>query len=126
MRALVVPLLLLIAMFSAALYNSALITRQTDRWLKELDTIDQAVEEKNWSSAMKQLQKTCDNWHSHQTYLHIVSRHNELDEADSLFSQLIVLCDEENTAETRLHLADLRAQLKLLAEMEQLTIANIL
>ena len=126
MRALIVPLLLLAAMFSATLYNSSLISRQTDRWLTELEAVDQAIDKENWQQAAQQLQSINNSWHSRQLYLHIVTRHNELDEAASLFSQLTVLCDEQDAAELRLHLANLCSQLKLLAEMEQLTVANIL
>jgi len=126
MRALCVSAALLAALFVLSLLNSFHIARQTDQWLRVLEQVDAALDEENWPAASAAAREIRSSWLRQQFYFHTVIHHAELDEADTLFLQLLVLCDEEDTAEARLHLADLRSQLRLLAEMQELSLTNIL
>ena len=126
MRALYLSAALLAAMFFLTLANSRYVTHRIDQWLQLLDQVDAAADQEDWPSVISMAQKAYDSWSGSQFYFHTVIRHEELDQAESLFLQLLVVCDEQDAAEARLHLADLRSQLRLLAEMEALSVPNIL
>ena len=126
MRALYISTALLAAMFLLTLANSHYVASQVDSWLDLLEQVDIAADNEDWDTVMSTAQQAYTSWSHCQFYFHTVIRHEELDQAESLFLQLLVVCDEQDAAEARLHLADLRSQLRLLAEMEALSIPNIL
>ena len=126
MRALYIPAALLAGLLVLSLLNSRCIESRTDQWLRILEEVDAAADEENWTRAMGLAQDVYDSWRGEQFYFHTVVHHDGLDAAETLFLQLLVVCDEEDAAEARLHLAELRSQLRLLAEKEQLSIPNIL
>ena len=126
MRSFFLSASLLAAMLLLTLANSRHLERLTGEWIARLDQADLALDAQDWPAAAEASRAAYDQWQANQFYLHITVRHEELDQAQALFLQLLVLCDEEDAPEARLHLADLRSQLQLLAEMERLSIPNIL
>ena len=126
MRSFLIPAALLAAMLLLTLANSRHLENLTQEWIAQLDQADLALDAQDWPAAARAAKAAYDQWQRSQFYLHVAVRHEELDQAQSLFLQLLVLCDEEDAPEARLHLANLRSQLQLLAEMERLSIPNIL
>ena len=126
MRPLCISTALLAAMICLTLANSRYVAGRVEDWLALLEQVDAAADREDWPAALEAANRAYDSWGGSQFYFHTVIRHEELDQAESLFLQLLVVCDEQDAAEARLHLADLRSQLRLLAEMEALSIPNIL
>ena len=94
----VLPLGVLAVILAFCMWNARSMTGCTDRW----------------------------SWQRFQTYLHIVSRHEVADNAESMYRRAAVCTDEQDLKELQTELSDLRHQLGLLAEMEQCNLRNIL
>lgn len=126
MRALYIPLALLAGMFVLAMLNSGYVTRQTEQWDEQLAAIETAAAAEDWDDAMTAVRNAYQSWQARQFYFHTVIHHDELDAAESCFLQLLTACRLQDQTETMLHLVELRSQLRLLAEMEELSVPNIL
>ena len=120
------PLLVLAALLGASLWNSRYISSETDRWRQELQEVEALAQSGEWAEALDALWESYDDWSHRQTYLHIVSRHDAVDDAEAMYHRAIAFAETEETSEFRAELADLRDQLRLIAEMEALNIRNVL
>lgn len=121
-----IPLFILILILVLSLWNGVCLSRRCSSWTAQLDAVDTAAREEDWDSAGKQLDTLYTDWDRCQTWLHIVIDHKEIDAAEGQLQRCRVLCREADSAEFRASLADLRSQLKLLSEMERVSIKNIL
>jgi len=120
------PILLLTILLTFSLVNCSLITRQTDRWSEQLAAADACADAGDWPRAAQALEDSYRSWSSRQTYLHIVVKHEEVDGAEALYRRAAAIVQEQALSEFRAEIADLRNQLRLLAEMERVSIGNIL
>ena len=59
------------------------------------------------------------------SYLHMVSQHNAVDEAEAMYRRCLAFAAAQEPSEFRAELAGLREQLRLLAEMERFSARNI-
>ena len=75
---------------------------------------------------MDALRKSYQDWSSLQTYLHIVSRHDALDDAEAMYQRALSFGVAREDSEFQAEVSDLRDQLRLLAEMERLNVKNVL
>ena len=69
---------------------------------------------------------TYEKWGARQSYFHIVTVHAELDEVEALFAKSRSFALERDEAEFRANTAELITQLRLLAEMQEISVKNIL
>lgn len=125
-----VPYLPSIAVLSAilafSLWNDAHMSSETSRWCAQLDQADALVQEERWEEAQAKLTESYEDWSSRQTYLHIVSQHGAVDDAEAMYRRAMAFADTRELSEFRAELSDLRDQLRLLAEMERLSLKNVL
>ena len=126
MKALRIPVFILMLILSLSLLNSVSLSRRCGDWTTQLNTVDSAARALSWEQARDELDTVYDSWKQCQTWLHIVIDHKEIDAAEALLQRCRVLCQEEDSVEFRSTLADLCSQLKLLDEMERVSIKNIL
>lgn len=126
MKAYLLSTLTLLAVLSLALWNTASMTERTQRWQSQLDQVESLAEGGAWEEAATTLEESYDDWSSSQTYLHIVSHHDVLDEAEAMYRRSAVFIHIREESSLLGELSDLRHQLRLLAEMEQLSIKNVL
>ena len=120
------PLALLAAILAFSLWNSACMTLQTDRWREQLRQADALAQTEDWPEAVNALTASYEDWSDHQTYLHIVSQHDAVDDAEAMYHRCLAFAATQKVTEFRAELADLRDQLRLLAEMERFSIGNVL
>lgn len=120
------PLAVLALILAFSLWNSAAQTHDAARWQAQLDRADALAQAEDWSGTVSALEESYADWSRQQTYLHIVSHHGSLDEAESLYRRCLAFAEAEEPAELRAELADLRHQLGLLAEMERFSVGNIM
>ena len=118
MKAILPPVLLLCALLGFSLWNGAVISRETE-------ACSAAVEQAR-SAAEGALRRGYDRWQSRQTYLHIVEPHAAVEETEAMFRRAFAFAALQEDAEFQAETAGLLAQLRVLAEMEQLRIGNIL
>ena len=102
------------------------MSSETSRWRAQLDQADALVQEERWEEAQAKLTESYEDWSSRQTYLHIVSQHGAVDDAEAMYRRAMAFADTRELSEFRAELSDLRDQLRLLAEMERLSLKNVL
>ena len=126
MKAYLLSVLTLLAVLSLALWNSASMAGRTQRWQGQLDQVEALATDGAWEDAYQALEESYGDWSSSQAYLHIVSHHDVLDEAEAMYRRAAVFIRLQEESSLLGELSDLRHQLRLLSEMEQLSIKNVL
>ena len=126
MKAYFLSVLTLLAVLSLALWNSASMAGRTQRWQGQLDQGEALATDGAWEDAYQALEESYGDWSSSQAYLHIVSHHDVLDEAEAMYRRAAVFICLQEESSLLGELSDLRHQLLLLSEMEQLSIKNVL
>ena len=125
-KSLAVPLAVLGVILAFALWNSRCVTAETDHWREQLRQADILAQAGEWERAAAALSDSYGDWSARQTYLHIVAEHDAIDGAESMYLRAMAFAATEELSEFRAELADLRDQLRLLAEMEEFSIGNVL
>lgn len=126
MKALRIAIATLVLLMAAGLANSAYLTARCHDWTARLDAVTAAAENDNWDAAAGEMAALRSDWQRKQSYLHITLQHGEINEADTLLHQCALYVDSRDNDS----LADAAVQLTLqfdrLAELEQLSIKNVL
>ena len=125
-RMLLPPVLVLAALLAVSLWNIHHMDVETDRWRAQLQEADRLALSGEWAEALDALWESYDDWSLSQTYLHIVSHHDAVDDAEAMYRRVIAFAETEEITEFHAELSDLRDQLRLIAEMEALNIRNVL
>lgn len=125
-KSLAVPLAVLGVILAFALWNSRCVTAETDHWREQLRQAELLAQAGEWERAAAALSDSYGDWAARQTYLHIVAEHDAIDGAESMYRRAMAFAATEELSEFRAELADLRDQLRLLAEMEKFSIGNVL
>lgn len=123
MKAMRIPLFVLLAVLGFVLWNAAWVTDRCDEWTAALDTVTTALD--SGGSGSRELEQLDALWQEVQGYMHIVVSHTELDEAEALLAQVSALCGQGDTGEMYPVLAQLRHQFRLIAETQQISPKNI-
>ena len=126
MKAFAVPCLILAALLAFSLWNGQVITDFTRQCSDTLTLADQQAGEAQWDAAEESLSQSYDCWSSRQTFLHVMVHHDEIGEAEALYRRARVYLQAQDLSSFRAELTALRSQLRILAEMEQPSIKNVL
>ena len=121
-----IPLAVLTAILAFCLWNSAAMTSHTNRWRAQVAQADKLARAEDFSGAAEALEASYRDWSRHQTYLHIVTEHDAVDDAEAMYRRAAAFAAAQEPSELRAALADLNDQLRLLAEMERFSIKNVL
>ena len=92
----------------------------------KLQQADAQAQSEAWTEAVDTLAGSYDDWSESQTYLHIVARHDTVDDAEAMYRRALAFAATRELTEFRAEISDLRDQLRLLAETERLDIKNVL
>lgn len=120
------PVGVLAVILAFALWNSAVITGHTQRWRDQLQQAEALALDEDWQAAGDALAKSYEDWSERQVFLHIVSEHEAVDDAEAMYRRAMAFAAEQESSEFRAELADLQDQLRLLAEMERFSLKNVL
>lgn len=126
MKKWLLPLGTLALLFALAAWNGAAMDRVTGQLNNALSQCSALGQAEKWDGASEVLQQTYQDWTRHQAYLHIVLEHAAVDGAEAMFQRAMAFAATKEPSEFCAEIADLMAQLSLLAEMERLSIKNIL
>lgn len=121
-----IPFCLLLALFGAALANAAVADGLVETWCTELDSLQETAQAEDWDSVRTDLAAFHQNWDEHATYFHIILQHGELNEVESLLARADSFAFEQDEGEFRACVAELQSQLRVLSEMQEISIPNIL
>ena len=126
MKALRISIAMLVLLVAVSLLNGACLTRRCDGWKAQLDAVTAAAGRDDWDTAQQEMAALRGSWQQRQGYLHIILQHEEINEADTLLHQCALYVKEQDNDA----LSDAAVQLALefdrLAELEQLSIKNVL
>ena len=120
------PVAVLTLILAFALWNSSAITEHTQRWREQLRQAEQLAQTNAWESAESVLAESYEDWSGQQVFLHIVSEHDAVDDAEAMYLRAMAFAQGHEPSEFQAEIADLQDQLRLLAEMERFSIKNIL
>ena len=120
------PLAVLAAILALSLWNARVMEGQTSHLRSQLLQVQKLAAAENWQGAEDALADSYADWTSRQTYLHIVTEHDAVDDAEAMYRRAMAFAAARESSELRAELADLRDQLRLLAEMERFSIKNVL
>ena len=110
------PLAVLVVILAFALWNSAAITNHTQRWRDQLQQVEELAAAENWRSAADALAESYKDWSGSQVYLHIVSEHDAVDDAEAMYRRSQAFAAAREPSEFQAELSDLWDQMRLLAE----------
>lgn len=114
------------AILAFCLWNSAAMAAHAARWQDQLDQADRLAQSEDWESAAAAIRAGYADWTARQTYLHVVTNHDAVDGAEAMYHRALAFAESREGSELRAELADLRDQLRELAEMEELSLRNVL
>lgn len=123
MRAVRIPLVVLLVVLGFVLWNAAWVNDRCGEWTEALDAVTAALDSGGDSgSALESLER---QWQEVQGYLHLVISHTELDEAEALLAQAKALSAQGSADGLYPVLAELRCQFQLIAETQRVSPKNI-
>ena len=125
-KGLLLPAALLAAILAFCLWNSAFITACTAQWRAQLEEAERLALAGDWEASAAAVREGYASWSARQTYLHIVTNHDAVDGAEAMYHRALAFAESEEDSELRAELADLRDQLRLLSEMEEFSLRNVL
>ena len=120
------PLAVLAAILALSLWNARVMERQTSRLRTQLLHSPTLAAAEDWQGAETALSDSYEAWTSRQTYPHIVTEHDVVDDAEAMYRRAQAFAAVREAAEFQAEVTDLRDQLRLLSEMEACSIRNIL
>lgn len=126
MKALYIPVGFLAVILGFSLWAGRYVDQRTDHWIAILDEVDAAAQQERWDEAADRLSSAYRDWDSSQSFFHTIMKHEDLDEAESLFAGAFAACREQDNEDFHITLAQLTCQLRLLAETQSVSIKNVL
>ena len=120
------PLAVLAAILVLSLWNGRVMERRTSRWQAQLQQVRELAVAERWQAAEAALTDSYSDWSRSQTYLHIVTEHDAVDDAEAMYRRSQAFATAREPSELQAELSDLRDQMRLLEEMEKCSIRNIL
>ena len=121
-----IPFLLLLALFSATLVNACVADRIVESWCVSLDDLQRSAQAEDWSAVRDSLAALHKSWDERSAYFHIVLQHDVLNEVEALLAKADIFAAEQDEEELRACIAELRSQLLVLSEIQEISIKNIL
>jgi len=126
MKSFVPPILALCGLLAFSVWNCQTITAHTDRWAGQVEEAADLAQAEDWPAVRQAVSQGYRDWSQSQTYLHIVEKHDAVDDAEAMYRRLSAFAQAEEPSEFQAEAADLIDQLRLLAEQERFSIENIL
>ena len=120
------PLAVLAAILALSLWNARVMEGQTSHLRSQLLQVQTLAATETWQGAEDALADSYADWTRRPTWLHIVSEHDAVDDAEAMYQRAQAFAAVREAAEFQAELTDLRDQLRLLSEMEACSIRNIL
>jgi hypothetical protein len=116
--------LLVILLFS--FWNASVVTQMSDFWCVQIAQATALAKEDRWEEAAETIKKSHRDWSSRQQYLHIILKHDAIEEAQMMYHRAIAFAQTKADAEFLAEAESLTALLKILAEEEQFSLNNLM
>lgn len=126
MRALYIPLCVLLTLLIAALWSSAYTQNLVSEWITQIEEISQPMENEYWYDTESRILHAHQSWSQHTPFFHLIFNHRDLDETEKYFAGALAACKDEDCVELRINLSQLIVQLTFLADIQEVSWSNIL
>lgn len=117
---------LLALLLGASLANGWYAQRLTDGMREQLGRAQALAEQDDWERAEAVTRQVYEDWQNRHFYFHTTMRHSDTDQILRAFRTVLEYLKLQEPDQYNAANADLMAQLELLAEMEQASVANVL
>lgn len=122
-----ISLAVLISLTGTGLFNTHYLSTLTEELSAKLLEAEICVSAGDWDAAIDKTEAALDYWTAHETYLHMVLQHADTDEVLLAFHEARQLLNtQEAGGEYFATNAKLITRIRLLHEMEQLNLKNLL
>lgn len=125
-RAVLLPAIVLGAVLAFALWNSSTMSICVLRWQEQIHQAGELACQGAWAEAAEALEDSYQDWSGKQAYLRIVTEHDAANSAEMMYLRAMAFASVQEDSEFLAELAGLQEQLRLLAEMEQFRLENVL
>lgn len=126
MKRLWISLAILLAIFAGSLANISYVTRISNRLVTGLNQAEACAEAGDWSQAQTLTRQAQDQWDRYAPYLYMTQCHGTTDEINTGFREVLECIQWETVPEYSAANGVLIAEVEHLAEMENLTLENLL
>ena len=125
MKHLIFSLTALAAILLFSLVNGLAVNHLTDTWIDQIEYAADLASRDQWAQAESQMKKSHRDWTSRQQYLHIVLKHDAINEVQTVYHRAIAFCAQEESADFYAEVSALSALLTILAETEEFSLNNL-
>ena len=126
MKRLFIAVGLLVLLLTGAAVNAGVLTRLTGELTEQLEQAQALAEADRWDEAVACTRAVRVRWQAHLPYLSVVIRHGDSDRVQQELETALRLLERRSRLEYTQVNTQLILRLELLAEAEQLTLANVL
>ena len=126
MKRIWISLAILALVFGTALLNSWYLDSLTEGMARTLEEAQALAEAEDWEGGQQLTRQVVQQWEKASNYLYIVVRHSDSDEVAAGFREVQQLLEWKEEAEYTSANARLVEELRLLADMEQFNLRNLL
>ena len=126
MKATLLSAAALALLLAIGLGNSVYLAVQTQAWERQLTAAEKCAVEEDWDSAALQLEALHRSWDKRESYLHVVTHHEDVEQALVLLEQCQLFAALADGDALLTAGEQLRCQYRHLAETEELHLNNIL
>ena len=126
MKAIIISAAVLVLVLLLGLGNSACISAWCEAWERQLGGVEDAAAEGQWKAAQIQLEALHRSWDRTEPYLHIVTHHEDVEQALLLLEQCRLFAALQDSDALLSAGEQLRCQYRHLAQTEELRLKNIL
>ena len=116
---------ILAALFAFCLWDGYQMKQDTLRWQHQLAQADALAVQSNWSATLRQLEESHRDWQNRFFYVHTVSHRDTVDSVEGMYQRAMAFAKTEELSELRAELSDLQNQMRVMAEMEALSLLSI-
>lgn len=119
------PAVILAAILAFCIWDAREMRQETSLWQIQLEKADALAVAEDWESALQTVEDSYRDWLSRQLYVHLVSQREVADDAEAMYHRAIAFAKTEEISEFRAELSDLRDQMRVLSDMESISIRSI-
>lgn len=121
-----IALAILLAILGGSLANIRYVTQVSNQLVTILNQAEELAEAGDWNSARTLTRQAQEQWESHSGILYVTLCHSTADQVNTGFRETLELIQQEAEEEYSAANGVLIAEVEHLAEVEQLSLANLL
>lgn len=120
------PAVVLALLLGLSLWNGSRVGREVDGWCGIVEEARADARRGDLSAATERMAELNEDWRVQRTYYHSILEHGELDDVEELLTRAASALESGDADSFDAEAAALAGQLRILAEMQGLSMENIL